>query len=97
MGGINEMSIDGLRFHENAGDIHIHDDTGKYKYVQDKASFKNDIKDAINSLKRNDGVVCLIGDNKMRFYLIKDSGKYHFFITDNRSKKSNLNIFLEGC
>lgn len=95
MGGNNETKICGLRFHENDGFVHIHDDSKSLKYESETDIFKEDINDAFEALKNNEGIV-KISSNKNDLYILKQGRNISVFLMDNSSVKQKLEKFMRA-
>jgi hypothetical protein len=98
MGGTNSETINGLRFHINNDEVHIHDDAKSLKFIAKKSVFSSDIDDAINQLDNlKCGVAKIDGTSKEKLCLVKDEKNFFMFIMDNSNSKSKLESFLKGC
>lgn len=69
MGGNNEVTINGLRFHENAGDVHVH--MGDMKFVSPIKTFGAEYCDAVKVLSATDGVVEIKGTTPVSLFYYK--------------------------
>lgn len=96
MGGTNSETISGLRFHVNNGDVHIHDDVKKLKFVSDSTEFKTDLNSTFEDLKNTEGIVRIQGKSKTDFCVVKENKKFFCFLIDDTSIKSKLQSFLRG-
>lgn len=99
MGGTNTETIDGLRLHISAGDVHVHDDKRGLKFTAPQVSFKSDVEEAMECLdKAKKDCMVKIDGSKGSMFLAKDNGRYFMFISDGRSSvKTSLKKFLKGC
>jgi hypothetical protein len=99
MGGSNEQTISGLRFHVNDGEqkVHIHDDSGQTKFTLDRKSFREQMKSALEDIRGTNGIMSIEGDNRIKLYVMNDSGNYRAFLSDGSSVKNKIEDFLKGC
>lgn len=95
MGGINETKIGGLRLHENAGEVHVHDDDKSVKFVMDALNFKKEIQDALDLLLRGDGVFKINGKNNVPLYIIRDGSSYDISV-GGTGVKGKLQRFIRS-
>jgi len=93
VGGKNETVICGLRFHENNGNVHIHDDAKKLKFEAPADEWKEDIKSAFVSLKDKEGVVKIMG-TRNDLYVMKQGKSITVFLMDNSSIEKKLQEFI---
>ncbi len=93
MGGTNEQKISGLRVHVNNDNIHVHDDSRGLKYEGSKKQFKEDLKNAFDSLKRAEGIVKISGKRE-DLCIMKQGKVYSMFLADKRSIKTSMDTFL---
>jgi len=95
MGGKNETVICGLRFHENNGNVHIHDDAKQFKYEAPVEEFKEDVQDAFDTLMEKEGIVKITG-MKDDFYIMKQGRNISVFLMGNDSIKKKLQSFIRN-
>lgn len=95
MGGLYETNINGLRFHKNKDDIHIHNDISKDKFISNATYFKKEVKKAFSTLLKKEGIIRIKGDNGSYFYILKDEGFYSISIS-RKSIKRNLESFIRN-
>jgi hypothetical protein len=97
MGGTNETKIDGLRFHINRGEVHIHDDSASRKFTCKAASFRTSLQDAFDALKKQDGLVKVEGKDDTDLCLVRDGSDFSLFLTSGGSIKRKLQDFIRNC
>jgi hypothetical protein len=98
MGGTNEIKAYGLRFHENSGKVHIHNDSENIKFELSTKLFKQKIQQALNDLETTDGIIKISGETKVELYIIKDSSRFLIFLSDSSTSYNNayLTEFIKG-
>jgi len=99
VGGSNSSTISGLRFHINDAEdaVHVHDDSASLKFELNKSSFRKETNDALESLKKDSGIISIKGKTKTSLYLMNDGGFYSIFLSDGSGVKNELEKFLKGC
>lgn len=95
MGGKNETTIGGLRLHESAGEVHVHDDGKSVKFIMDALTFKEEIQDALAELQKHEGIIKVNGDNSVPLYIMKDDKLYNVFVGGS-GVKGELQKFFRG-
>lgn len=95
MGGTNEKTIGGLRFHVSSGKVHIHDDTKNLKFEMKSSEFATQYDDAMEALKRDDGIVMIAG-SKNPLCLCKANKNVNAFILPNQSNFDDIEKFVES-
>lgn len=93
MGGSNETLINGLRLHVSGGEVHIHNDKSHDKFSLEEDMFKSEVKSALNTLKKRDGVSCIPGTGSQALYIMKNDGVYNLFV-GGKSIKKDLESFI---
>ena len=97
MGGSNESKIDGLRFHLNNGEVHVHDDNNKLKFVSALNNFKDEVKTAFEELTNIDGTYEIKGKTKVSLYIFKNKKMTHIFVANGKSVRKEIEIFARDC
>jgi len=97
MGGTNEDTIGGLRFHANNGEIHVHDDSRNLKFSALKDDFKEKLKNAFDILEDEDGIIKIDGISKEKLCICKENNITFAFIINDTDIKQKLNEFLKSC
>jgi len=96
MGGNNETKISGLRFHENSGMVHIHDDSKSLKFSSKVGDFKTQVKSAFESLKDNEGIVKIEGSSSDTLCLCKMGRSVNAFLLGSKSVKTDIESFARS-
>lgn len=93
----NSTTVSELRFqdYEN-GDVHIHDDSHNLKFVANQDDFKEQMEIALEDLKTTDGIIKIEGTSKEVLYLLKEGRSFHVFVAGGKSKKKELEKFVDG-
>jgi Ni,Fe-hydrogenase maturation factor len=90
----SNVTVSGLRFQKyDSGEIHIHDDSKKIKFISKASDFKNDVRDALKYLK-NDGAVAVHGTSKEKLILIKEGKNFSAVVAEDQNISSELNKFV---
>lgn len=99
MGGINETSIGGIRFHIQGLNVHAHDDQHGLKFSCERKKFKKEVADAFKSLEGQDAVIQIESteSGKTGLCIAKEKGKYFTFLRNPTSIKSDMQAFLKEC
>jgi hypothetical protein len=100
MGGSNEKTVGGLRFHQSNGEVHLHDDKNNLKYSSEEHAFKKDIQNGLKEFKNcPDGLIVIANPlNKGNADLclgIKDK-KMFTFLLGKSCIKSDLESIIKG-
>ena len=96
MGGRDETVISGLRMHVSGNSVHVHDDARKLKFETSCKNFKEDMSSTFKDLEKKDGVVAISGKGN-DLYFLKDGKNYSLFLSDKKSIKKDLELFLKSC
>lgn len=97
MGGTNEETIGGLRAHIKNSNVHIHDDSKNLKFEMGSSEFRNEIEDALKTLKKSEGIIEIPGDGKNNLCIMRSGRNFSMFLKDNASIKQKLQSFLKDC
>ena len=92
MGGNYETTINGLRFHENAGEVHVHDDAKGLKFVTDKNTFRQDYEDMVKDMI--EGIAWIEGKTKARLFIMKEGKNHLVFLAEGKNNKKALDNFV---
>jgi len=92
MGGKNETTIAGLRFHENNGFVHIHDDTKKLKFEMKSTLFSEEIKGITKELKNKEGIACITGSGYSTLCLCRKGKDLFAFLISGLVGKGGTDI-----
>lgn len=82
--------------HISGNDIHVHDDSRKLKFTQDKASFKKDLEEALKDLEVTDGVVLITGTSGQNLCIGARNGKTFAVLVDDTDLRADLKSFIVG-
>ena len=97
MGTKNSNTVGELRFQDySSGEVHIHDDSHKLKFIGNKGDFKHDVNEAMKELKTDDGIVKIKGTSNEVVYLCRDGNDFHVFVAGKTDKKKELEKFVNG-
>lgn len=94
----NSNNIDGFRFQAyDTGVIHIHDDKNNVKFIKSSKEFKTELKEALDDLEKNDGLVEIKSDSGPNLYVWSIGSKTMFSLSDpGRGTKLDLTNFLKS-
>lgn len=95
MGGSNETTINGLRMHVNNGEVHVHDDKSSLKASFSASVFKKEMKDALEKLEDNDGVVD-IPSRGATLLVTRYCGNISLSLINMGNKKTDIKNFIES-
>ena len=93
----NSTTVEELRFQDYSnGEVHVHDDSHSLKFVGTKKDFKKKVEDALQQLKKSDGIIKIEGKSKEVLYLCKDEKSFHVFVAGTGNKRRKLTNFIKG-
>jgi hypothetical protein len=92
MGGTNEKTINGLRYHEDNGNVHFHDDPRSLKFCMDKVAFVKEMKNALKDLSNQDGVINIDGNNFSTLIIGKINKAYFITVPDLLTEETIKNL-----
>lgn len=97
MGGTCEKKVSGIRWHLSNGEAHIHDDAKDLKFSMESAAFRKEAEDALDTLKKSDGIAEIPGDGKNSLCIMRSGRIISIFVKDNVSIKQKFQSFLRDC
>jgi hypothetical protein len=97
MGGSKEERVSGLRWHLSNGEAHMHDDAKGLKFKMESTAFKKEAEDALDMLKKSDGIVEIPGDGKDSLCIMRSGRTISVFVKDSVSIKQKFQSFLRNC
>ena len=92
MGGTNEKTIGGLRYHEDNGDVHFHDDFRSFKFCMNKIDFVKSMKNALKDLSNQEGIIELGGKDNRVLIIGKINQDYFMTFPDLLTEKAIKNL-----
>jgi hypothetical protein len=96
---VKEMVISNLIFVKDNKNqkVIIYDKNKTILFSLDMVSFKVALKDKLDLIEKQEGVVKIEGENPVDLYLMNDNKKIFIFLSDRKSTKSILRTFLQNC
>jgi len=92
MGGTNEKTISGLRYHEDNGDVHFHDDSRSFKFCMGKIDFIKKMNSALKDLSNQEGVIEIDGKDNRVLIIGKINQAYFMTFPDLLTEKAIKNL-----
>jgi len=96
MGGTNEIRILGYWAHANNGSVHLHAEDGM-KFERDIRGFKEDLEEAIESLRGVDGAVAVTGRTSVSLIVGRAGRQTFTALTVDGNAADDLFRWAEGC
>jgi len=95
MGGTNELCILGYRAHVSEGKVHLHSDN--IKFTKALHAFKNDLREAAEALKSEDGAFTIEGDTDVSLIVGRHNRMTFTTLTVTADATIDLLRWVEGC
>lgn len=83
-----------LRCHVNNGEVHIHDDGRTLKFYMGADDFKKEVNDALDSLRRTDGVIPIKGKGTTELFIVSKDGDFSMFLHGGADCVHDLKSFV---